>query len=74
MALGPTATVMAYDLAQSGIQTIDIGHIDIEYEWYRMKASDKVLINNKHVQELTLDVNQSFETDTTYNSQIITKI
>ena len=38
LALGPTATVMAYNLAQKGYQAIDIGHIDIEYEWYRMGA------------------------------------
>ena len=32
LALGPTATVMAYDLAKLGYQAIDIGHVDIEYE------------------------------------------
>lgn len=34
MALGPTATVLARDLAACGYQAIDIGHIDVEYEWY----------------------------------------
>ena len=32
MALGPTATVMAWKLQQKGIQAIDIGHLDICYE------------------------------------------
>lgn len=31
MAMGPTATVLAYDLALSGIQAIDLGHLDISY-------------------------------------------
>jgi glycosyltransferase family protein len=33
-ALGPTATVLAYDLWNRGFQTIDIGALDIDYEWY----------------------------------------
>ena len=32
IALGPTATVMAWKLQQKGIQAIDIGHLDICYE------------------------------------------
>lgn len=32
LALGPTATVMAYDLQEKNIQAIDIGHLDIVYE------------------------------------------
>lgn len=32
LALGPTATVMAWKLQQRGIQAIDIGHLDICYE------------------------------------------
>ena len=34
IALGPTATVLAFDLFQAGYQAIDIGHIDISYEWF----------------------------------------
>ena len=34
IALGPTATVLAYDLGNKGYHALDIGHIDIEYEWY----------------------------------------
>lgn len=51
LALGPTATVLAYDLAQKGYQAIDIGHVDIEYEWFRMGATQKVPIKNKFVNE-----------------------
>lgn len=34
LALGPTATVLTYDLAQSGYRAIDAGHIDTMYEWF----------------------------------------
>ena len=34
ISLGPTATVLAYDLAKDGYQAIDIGHCDIFYEVY----------------------------------------
>ncbi len=52
IALGMTATVLAYDLAKCGIQAIDIGHIDIEYEWYLMGADNKVAISGKYVNEV----------------------
>ena len=51
IALGPTATVLAYDLAQLGYQALDLGHIDIEYEWFLMGAKKKVPIKNKYVNE-----------------------
>ena len=49
IALGPTATVLVYDLHKLGFQAIDVGHIDIEYEWYLRKASTKIRIDNKYV-------------------------
>jgi len=51
LALGPTATVLAYDLSNEGYQALDIGHIDIEYEWFRMGASKKVPVKGKYVNE-----------------------
>ena len=47
IALGPTATVLSYDLNKLGYQAIDIGHADIEYEWYLRKAKKKIPIKNK---------------------------
>lgn len=37
IALGPTATVLAYDLCNKGYQAIDIGALDIDYEWFLRK-------------------------------------
>ena len=52
MALGMTATVLAKDLLVDGIWAIDLGHIDTEYEWFRMKAKKKVAISYKIVNEV----------------------
>lgn len=50
-AIGPTATVLAYDLSKMGRHVLDLGHIDIEYEWYKQKATTKVNIVGKSVIE-----------------------
>lgn len=34
IALGPTATVLAYDLCNAGYQALDVGHLDLIYEKY----------------------------------------
>ena len=52
LALGPAATVLAFDLANDGYQALDIGHIDIEYEWFLRKATKKMLIPGKYVNEV----------------------
>lgn len=51
LSYGPTATILAYDLAKLGYWAIDIGHLDIEYEWFKMGALDKVVINGKFTNE-----------------------
>ncbi len=51
IALGPTATALAFDLYQLGYQAIDIGHIDIEYEWMRMGARSKLAVKGKYTNE-----------------------
>lgn len=53
IALGPTATVLAYDLAKAGRWAVDIGHLDIEYEWYlRGVQGHKVVIEGKYTNEV----------------------
>ena len=49
IALGPTATVLAYDLAKMGIQAIDIGHLDISYE--RVLTGNSGAIPGKYTNE-----------------------
>lgn len=75
LALGHTATVLAYDLAKCGYQAIDVGHIDIEYEWMRMKAKHKVAVLNKYVNEVKEGrIDTNLENDLTYQKQIIGRI
>lgn len=52
IALGPTATVLAYDLSLLGYQALDIGHIDIEFEWFLQGAIEKIPIKYKYVNEV----------------------
>ncbi|MFJ7728149.1 SP_1767 family glycosyltransferase [Neobacillus sp. NPDC097160] len=74
IALGPTATVLAYDLAVSGYRAIDIGHIDIEYEWFLNKATDKAPVKNKYVGEVPNGTNVQAINDSKYESEIISRI
>ena len=52
LCLGPTATVLAYDVSQFGIQAIDLGQIDNEYEWFLNEATKRSGIEGKAVPEL----------------------
>lgn len=72
IALGPTATVLAYDLADQ-YQAIDIGHLDIEYEWYLKGANTKCKIENKYVNEVG-GIYVDNVIDNEYTNQIIAKI
>jgi len=50
--LGPVATIMAYDLAQLGYWAIDIGQLDVEYEWCLRKVKERCDIPYKTVSEV----------------------
>lgn len=72
ISLGPTATVLAYDLSQQGIRCIDTGHIDIEYEWMRSAARTKTEIAGKNVNEAgVLLSDDQHDTDEHYRGQIL---
>ncbi|MFC5684418.1 SP_1767 family glycosyltransferase [Flavobacterium sp. MAHUQ-51] len=51
IALGPTATILAYDLAKLNHWAIDIGHVDVEYMWMIQKAQNKIAIKGRYVAE-----------------------
>jgi len=51
IALVPTATILAHDLYKAGYQSIDIGHVDIEYEWYLRNSTRKIKIENKFIHD-----------------------
>lgn len=74
LALGPTATVMAADLADRNIQALDIGHIDIEYEWFLNRATTKEAVKGKFTNENSNGRTVTECNDAKYLSQIIARI
>ena len=75
LALGPTATVLAYDLYKAGFQVIDVGHVDIEYEWYLRNSTTITIIPNKYVNEAKNgNKNIGNITDNEYYNQIMETI
>jgi glycosyltransferase family protein len=51
LALGPAATVLAYDLAKAGYQALDLGHLDVQYEYSLRNAKEKIALEGKYVNE-----------------------
>jgi glycosyltransferase family protein len=73
IALGPTSKPLCYELALAGFQAIDIGNLDIEYEWFLRGANKKVKIPGKYTSEakegrIVEDIN-----DVDYHHQIIAR-
>ena len=73
IAMGPTAKPLAFELCQLGFQAIDIGNLDIEYEWYLMGAKKKVKIEGKYTSEASGGRIVEEINDNLYQSQIIAK-
>ena len=74
IALGPTATILAYDLFEQGFQALDIGHIDIEYEWMLMNATNKIVIEGKYTNEVEGGKEVADIENPLYNEQVIMRI
>ena len=74
VSLGPTATVLAYDVAMTGIQTIDIGQLDNEYDWFLMGVEKQTAVPGKCVAELTGAHVPEESEDEKFNSQVIARI
>ena len=65
ISLGPTATVLAYDLSKLGYQAIDFGHSNVQYEQFLNDTANVTQINGK---------NEYDNVEEKYNKQIILKI
>jgi len=69
-----TATVLAYDLAKLGYWAIDLGHLDLEYEWFLSGRGDRFAVKGKFTNEVA-DGNRVAECqDPKYLSQIICEV
>lgn len=65
LSLGPTATVLAYDLCKKGIRALDIGHIQLEYNEFCQ------YINKNKIE---IESNKKVLSEEEYRNQIIFKI
>lgn len=74
LALGPTATVLAAEFADMGMQALDIGHLDIEYEWFLNGAKSHDVVSGKFTNEARGGDLVSDCEDTAYLNQIICRI
>ena len=75
LALGPTATVLAYDLTKAGYQALDLGHLDVQYEYSLRNANGKIALEGKYVNENTAgrEVSDSI-IDADYQNSVIARI
>lgn len=71
ISLGPTATVLAYDLALMGYQAIDIGQLDNEYDWFCMGVEERCAIPDKMVAEVSWGHDVGGVIDDVYLGQIL---
>lgn len=76
LSYGMTATVLAYDLAKDGYWAIDIGHLDLEYEWFKLGVDDVTAIKGKFTNEAKTQGGHDVEDcyDPKYLSQIVCDI
>ncbi len=71
LAIGPSSTILAYDLTVLGHQAVDVGHIDIEYEWMLAGKGIRVSVPHKFNNEFSGgDIVEPIN-DPTYLSQIV---
>ncbi len=71
VAMGPTAKVITFELAQLGYQAVDIGNIDLEYEWFKRGKNERVKIEGKYTSEVKGGRVVSDIVDPLYQEQII---
>lgn len=74
LALGPTASVLAYDLCVEGYQALDLGHLDLEYEWFLRGEGGRTVIPTKYNNECADGENVIDVDDRQYHEEIIAKI
>lgn len=76
--IGPTATVLAYDLARENYWSIDIGQLDVEYEWFLRGVSKRCDLQYRSVSEVICysEIDTFAEDDNIklYNREVIARI
>lgn len=73
--LGPTSKVIVNDMYKNSMQLIDLGHIDSEYEWFKMGVYEKTKIPGKHTAEFNNDDDKvELKSDKSYDKQVVAYI
>lgn len=71
--LGPAGKLLTYDMFMKGYQVVEIGQIDMDYDWYKANLGYKIPSPYKYVSQqpetVISDVN-----DESYTAQIISEI
>lgn len=73
-ALGPTATVLSFDLSRSGIRALDVGNLDMEYEWLMSGSHEKIPISGKYSHEVIGGSTVADVNDESYLREIVATI
>ncbi len=71
LAIGPSSGVLAYDLAMHSCQAVDVGHVDLEYEWFLAGKGTRVSVPHKYNNEFTGGDKVEEMHDSAYDSQIV---
>ena len=74
VSLGPCAKAIVYELYRKGIRAIDLGNLDIEYEWFLAGVTKKIKIDGKYTSEAKGGRDVSTSADKIYESEIINQI
>ena len=76
LALGATATILARDLTKLGYQALDLGHLDVQYEYSLRNTQEKIAITGKYVNENNNGHNNISDDiiDQTYLNSILVEI
>lgn len=74
LSLGPTATILAYKLYKLGYRAIDIGHVDVEYNWFKIGAKEKINLPYRYVNEVSNGHSALPVNDSKYANEIIDRI
>lgn len=73
--LGPTASVLAYDLSREGHQAIDLGQVDLVYEAYlkNLTSMDEMVLPDKYCTSDVVGNRREIQdiADPAYKSQIV---
>lgn len=70
VALGPTATILVSEF-NSWVQIVDIGHFDLQYEYFQRGFYKKVQIESKYDNEMVSGNHFINMTDSRYDDEVI---